>query len=58
MQAIIHCTIGDVLIAIIAIFAALILVGSPAWPDQRFGVVLASTISLAVIPPPQFRRVA
>jgi Co/Zn/Cd efflux system component len=47
VQAILHCTVGDALISIIAIFAALILVGSPAWPDQRFGAVLAATIALA-----------
>ena len=45
--AILHCTLGDVLIAAVTILAALVLVGSPAWPDERFGAVLAATLVFA-----------
>ena len=40
-QAIIHCTLGDVVIAIVALTAALVVAGSPAWPVERAGPVIA-----------------
>lgn len=46
-QAILHCSLGDAFIATITLVVALISVGSPAWPDQRFGRVLATIIILA-----------
>ena len=42
--AIMHCSAGDILIATVALVAALTLVGSSAWPGQRFGAVLAATV--------------
>ena len=40
-QAIIHCTVGDVIIAMVALTAALAVAGSPAWPHERAGPVIA-----------------
>ena len=47
VQAIMHCTLGDILIETVTVVAALLSVGSPAWPDQRFGQVLAATVIFA-----------
>ncbi len=47
VQAIMHCTLGDIVIETVAVVAALISVGSPAWPHQRFGQVLTATIIFA-----------
>ena len=47
VQAIVHCTLGDILIATVTLVAALIAIGSPAWPDQRFGQVLTATVIFA-----------
>ena len=49
VQAIVHCTFGDIVIETVAVVAALIAVGSPAWPDQRFGHVLAATVIFAAL---------
>ena len=43
-QAVLHCTLGDLVIATAGLVVALILVGSPAWPDQRAGAVIASVV--------------
>src|SRR5215204_4217276 len=37
--AAVHCTGGDVLIGLSALTVALMLVGTPAWPRERFGAV-------------------
>ncbi|MBA3325620.1 MAG: hypothetical protein H0T41_10315, partial [Rhodobacteraceae bacterium] len=42
--AALHCTDGDVLIALSAVVLALFLVGSPAWPAARRGHVIALTV--------------
>lgn len=42
--AVLHCTGGDVLIALSAVVLALFLVGSPAWPATRKGYVIALTV--------------
>jgi hypothetical protein len=34
--AVAHCTLGDVLIALCALLAAILLAGNKAWPRQRF----------------------
>jgi len=31
---VLHCAAGDVLIALVAVFAALLAVGSPSWPEE------------------------
>jgi len=38
-QAILHCTLGDVMIAAVGLIAAVVLVGSATWPDRRAGAV-------------------
>jgi hypothetical protein len=48
-QAILHCTLGDTIIASVGLIAALVLVGSANWPDRRAGaVIVAVTIGSAV----------
>jgi divalent metal cation (Fe/Co/Zn/Cd) transporter len=47
-QAVLHCTLGDVLIATAALVAALAVVGSPAWPNGNVvGVAVAVVIIAA-----------
>lgn len=42
--AILHCTGGDVLIALASLAAALVLAGAPGWPSARFRRVAALTL--------------
>lgn len=42
--AILHCGLGDLSIALVALVIALAMVGAPDWPNQRFGVVIAVTV--------------
>lgn len=42
--AALHCTGGDVLIALSVLILALFLVGSPEWPAMRKGQVIALTV--------------
>ena len=46
--AAVHCTGGDILIALAALTLALMLVGTSRWPGERFAVVAAVTIVLGV----------
>lgn len=41
---VLHCAAGDVLIAFVAVVAALLAVGSPSWPQQRFAAVMLGTV--------------
>jgi hypothetical protein len=47
-QAVLHCTLGDVLIATVALVAALAVVGSPAWPNERLVSVAVAVVIVAV----------
>ncbi len=47
-QAVLHCTLGDLIIGTIALVAALTAVGSPAWPDKNATRVAVATIIVAV----------
>lgn len=47
--AVVHCTGGDLLIAVASLVAALMLAGSPGWPAKRFHAVAALTIALGVL---------
>ena len=42
--AVIHCALGDILIALSTLVFALVLVGEDAWPARRFWPVVAITI--------------
>ncbi|HJS85490.1 MAG TPA: hypothetical protein VJ779_08515 [Acetobacteraceae bacterium] len=42
--AILHCTAGDLRIALALLVGALVAVGDPAWPGRRFGGVAILTI--------------
>lgn len=46
--AILHCTGGDVLIAGSALLTALVLVGRPGWPRDRFAAVAVATIVIGL----------
>jgi len=46
---VLHCTAGDMLIALVAVIAALLAVGSPSWPEQRFTAVMLSTVAVSVV---------
>jgi hypothetical protein len=46
--AVVHCTGGDVLIALTALTVALITAGSKDWPVDRFHPVMLATVSLGV----------
>ena len=46
--AVVHCTLGDLLIAVSTLPLALILAGDPAWPRGRFWAVATLTIASGV----------
>jgi len=46
--AVIHCTGGDMLIALASLVGAMIIVGKPDWPSVRFFEVAAVTIFFGV----------
>jgi hypothetical protein len=47
--AAVHCTGGDILIALSSLAISLLLFGNGTWPATRFHAVAASTIALGVI---------
>ena len=46
--AVLHCTMGDVLIALAALAAALVVAGDHAWPGRHWTRVAALTLAIAV----------
>jgi len=46
--AAVHCTGGDILIALSTVMLALFIVGSPAWPAVRTGRVVVLTVTLGL----------
>ena len=46
--AVLHCTAGDVLIAVFCLILSLLLQGSPEWPHKRFNAVALGTILFGV----------
>jgi hypothetical protein len=46
--AVVHCTLGDVVIAVLALVAALSVIGSDAWPLRRYREVFALTVVLGI----------
>ncbi len=46
--AVFHCTLGDVIIAAVALVIALVLFASPGWPHASFGKVLCAAIVVGV----------
>tara|TARA_R110002110_G_scaffold177604_1_gene382108 strand:- start:174 stop:737 length:564 start_codon:yes stop_codon:yes gene_type:complete len=46
--AVVHCTGGDILIALSAIVLSLLLAGRADWPASRFGLVLVLTVLFGV----------
>lgn len=48
-QAVTHCTLGDIVIATVALVAALVVAGSPAWPHERAGSVIVVMVTVALV---------
>lgn len=46
--AVLHCTGGDLLIAMSTLLLALLAVGSRSWPEERFGMVLLAALPLGL----------
>jgi hypothetical protein len=46
-QAVLHCTVGDLLIGAVALIAALAAFGSPAWPDESGACIAVATVIVA-----------
>lgn len=46
--AVLHCAVGDMMIAGICLLLSLAVLGRNAWPLQRFGAVAAATVLLAL----------
>jgi hypothetical protein len=46
--AVLHCTVGDVMIAGIFLLLSLAFIGRSAWPRARFGAVALATILMAL----------
>lgn len=46
--AVLHCTVGDVMIAGLCLLLSLAVVGRNTWPLKQFGAVAAATILLAM----------
>ena len=47
--AVIHCTMGDVMIASLALLAALVAFGRGKWPAERGRSVLAATVAIGAV---------
>lgn len=46
--AVVHCTLGDVLIALAALTLALVAVGTRDWPNGQYNAVLMGTVLIGV----------
>jgi hypothetical protein len=46
--AVLHCTMGDLLIALTALTAALVIAGDQAWPKRRWTQVAVLTLAIGV----------
>ena len=47
--AVVHCTVGDLMIASLSLLAALVFVGSADWPSERARAVFALTLSIGIV---------
>lgn len=46
--AVVHCTAGDLLIALASLILALVSAGDRDWPVRRFGAVAAATLAFGI----------
>jgi hypothetical protein len=46
--AVVHCTLGDLSIALVTLSLALVIFGSPDWPARQFVAVLSTVVILSV----------
>jgi hypothetical protein len=46
--AVLHCTVGDLMIATLSLVVALVCFGGPAWPRERFIPVMAATLVIGI----------
>jgi hypothetical protein len=44
-----HCTIGDAMIAVVALTVALLILGNSNWPKERYGTVAAASIGIGLL---------
>ena len=49
VRAALHCTAGDVVIAMAALVIALASVGNARWPDERMVVVAVAVVAIGVV---------
>jgi|ERR1051326_3356779 hypothetical protein len=47
-KAVLHCTIGDVAIASVALLLSLALLGAPEWPETRMGSAITGLVAIGV----------
>jgi hypothetical protein len=48
VYAVLHCTVGDVMIASVCLLLSLVIIGRSAWPRARFDAVALATILMAL----------
>ena len=46
--AVLHCTVGDLMIATLSLVLALVCFGGPAWPRERFLPVMVATLAIGI----------
>lgn len=46
--SVLHCTVGDTMIASFSLFTALLFAGSPAWPKARYAATVTVTVILGL----------
>lgn len=46
--AVVHCTVGDLIIALASLLLAVILFGNRRWPDGRFRIVTLATMAFGL----------
>ena len=46
--AVVHCTVGDFIIATLSLVSAMLLLGGNAWPNKRFIRVMIATLILGL----------
>ena len=46
--AVLHCTIGDMMIASLSLLIALLVIGNRSWPSERFTSVMMATIIIGI----------
>jgi hypothetical protein len=48
VRAVLHCTVGDIVIATVTLVVALAAVGNARWPDERMAAVAAAVVMTGI----------